>query len=262
MTSEVDGHGYSPGSPRALYAILIALEREFRTSGEAALSVMIRVMRKVTIVMLVAMLGACDKDDGDTGDAPVVDLAALPGVYAGTLPCGNCPGIAVRLWLRDDGVFFMRQDYMATVDSPTERVHALGHWTWDAAAALVLRGRGPERRFSYQAPRLEMHTLSGERPILERDTEEPFTDSLSLQGEYISTGDAATFAECLTGLRFRVHEDARGRDLRRRHRSVSPADRAALVSIDAHIAPPGAAPGEVLIVDNFVALRPGTDCSD
>jgi hypothetical protein len=43
---------------------------------------------------------------------------------------------------------------------------------------------------------------------------------------------------------------------------VSPADRPALVSIDAHLVSPSTGSGEELIVDNFVALRPGVACGD
>jgi copper homeostasis protein (lipoprotein) len=220
-------------------------------------------MGKATLVISALLLSACGENDAGSGNAPPFDPTTLPGIYAGTFPCGNCPGIDVRLWLRNDGVFFMRQDYRATDEDPVERVHALGHWAWDSAApALVLRGQGPERRFSYEEPLLKMHTL-GEQPVLERDDGAgPFSDRLPLQGEYVSAGDGVgTFSECVTGLRLRVNDDARGRDLRRRHRAVSPADRPALVSIDAHLAESASTPAdEVLIVDRFVALQPGSDC--
>ena len=222
------------------------------------------VCKATFVIGAVLLLSACGEQDAPSGSVAPPDPATLPGVYAGTFPCGNCPGIDVRLWLRDDGVFFMRQDYQATDQSPMERVHALGRWAWDSAApALVLRGQGPERRFSYREPLLTMHTL-GERPVLERDDAAgPFTDRLPLQGEYVSGGNAGMFAECISGLRLPVQEDSRGRDLKRRHRAVSPADRPALVSIEAHVADSGsAAAQEILIVDRFLALRPSSDCGN
>jgi hypothetical protein len=220
-------------------------------------------MCKGMLVILAVLLGACGENDAASSNVPLLDPSTLPGVYAGTFPCANCPGIEVRLWLRTDGVFFMRQDYQSTDDGPAERVHASGHWAWDSAApALVLRGQGPERRFSYQDPLLKLHTVGGEQPVLERDAAaDPFTDRLPLQGEYVSAGDAGTLSECVTGLRFRVDDDPRGRDLRRRHRAVSPADRPALVSIEAHLVDSGPdAPHETLAVDRFLALSPSGNC--
>jgi len=208
------------------------------------------------------LAGACGDDAARPAAPEPVDLAALPGVYAGTFPCRNCPGIDVRLWLRPDGAFFMRQDYLGAAEEPAERAHATGRWTWDSGPALLsLRSAGPERAFRYRDARLTLQGPGDPHVLARAESAEPFTDRLALQGRYDSVTGAGTFAECYTGLRLPVTDDARGRDLRRRHRAVSPAASPALVAVEAHLAyAQGAEGAEFLAVDRFVSLRPGAAC--
>jgi hypothetical protein len=216
------------------------------------------------VILAAALLCGCGAHRSSEDSTASVDLATLPGVYVGTFPCLNCPGADARLWLRPDGVFFLREDFRADEVSEAERSYALGRWAWDTATSeLVLRGRGPERRFAYAPPgRLQMQ-VPGAPHVLERDaTARRFADRLPLEGKYDSSEGFGTFLECVTGLRFAVRGDADGPSLRRRHRAVSPADRALWVSIEAHIvyADPGGAPTESLAVDRVVTLRPGGEC--
>jgi copper homeostasis protein (lipoprotein) len=203
-------------------------------------------------------LAACGESGSHSEPAPAVDLSTLPGVYAGVFPCQNCPGIDARLWLRPDGAFFMRQDHRAAEGVDVERTHAFGRWAWDAGGGeLVLRGRGPERRFHYAERALRM-LVPGVPHVLERDEAPlPFTDRVTFEGQYESSAGSGTVTECATGLRFAVRDDASGRNLRRRHRGISPANHAVWVSIEAHLV---FGPAEILAVDRVLAMRPSHDC--
>ena len=204
------------------------------------------------------ILAGCGDSDSPDETAPVVDLGTLVGVYAGVFPCANCPAIDARLWLRADGAFFMRQDHRAAEGADVERTHSLGRWAWDAGAGeLVLRSRGPERRFHYVDGALHM-AVSGLPHVLERDSAAPpFTDRATYEGQYESSAGAGSFRDCATGLRLDVRDDNGGRNLRRRHRAVSPADRAAWVRIEAHLVYER---GEALAVERLLAIRPGQAC--
>lgn len=203
-------------------------------------------------------LVACSGSDSDSEPAPAVDIGTLVGGYSGVFPCENCPAIDARLWLRPDGAFFMRQDHRADDDAEVERTHSLGRWAWDAGAGeLVLRGRGPERRFRYVDGALRM-AVSRLPHVLERDNASaPFTDRVGLEGQYESSVGAGTLRDCITGLHLTVRDDPGGRNLRRRHRAVSPASRASWVRIEAHLVYEG---GEALAVDRLLAIRPGQEC--
>ncbi|HEY7673035.1 MAG TPA: copper resistance protein NlpE N-terminal domain-containing protein [Gammaproteobacteria bacterium] len=211
----------------------------------------------VSVVAALA-LAACRGHDSDSEPAPAVDIGALVGVYAGVFPCENCPGIDTRLWLRPDGAFFMRQDRRAAEGADVERTNALGRWAWDGGAGeLVLRGHGPERRFHYVDGALQM-AVAGLPHVLQRDSAEPpFTDRVRLEGQYESSVGVGTLRECATGLALTVRDDNGGRNLRRRHRAVSPANRTAWVAIEAHL---GYERGEVVAVDRLLAIRPGQSC--
>jgi hypothetical protein len=94
--------------------------------------------------------------------------------------------------------------------------------------------------------------------VLERDgAAPPFTDRTRFEGQYESSVGVGTFDDCITGLELTVHDDTGGRNLRRRHRAVSPANRAAWVQIEAHL---GYERGEALAIDRLIAIRPGQEC--
>jgi hypothetical protein len=151
----------------------------------------------------------------------------------------------------------MRQDHRVE-GAEVERTHSLGRWAWDAGAGeLVLRGRGPERRFHYVDGALQM-AVSGLPHVLERDgAGQPFTDRARFEGQYESTVGVGTLRDCITGLQLTVHDDSGGRNLRRRHRAVSAANRAAWVQIEAHLVYER---GEALAIDRLLAIRPGQTC--
>ena len=203
-------------------------------------------------------LVACGGPDSDGAAPPTVEVGTLVGVYKGVFPCENCPAIDAGLWLRPDGAFFLRQDHRAAEGADVERTHSLGRWAWDAGVGeLVLRGRGPERRFRYIDGALRM-AVPGLPHVLERDdASPPFTDRVGLEGQYESSVGVGSVRDCITGLHLTVHDDTNGRNLRRRHRAVSPANRAAWVRIEAHLVYEG---GETLAVDRLLAIRPGQEC--
>lgn len=216
------------------------------------------------LALLAVLLCGCESE---REDAPVATPmpTTLAGVYSGRLPCSNCAAIAATLWLRPDGRFFMRQRFVdednGGAESPTQdsATYSLGHWHWDEIAGeAVLRGAGPERRLiTRDGERLELRVASPIEHVLQRDTSHPkFVDRLTLDGESAVTEDGATFRECLTGLTFAVAESGAYRELRRQHRRMNARGKVALTTIEGHLA----TTGERLVVDKFVAIKPGTAC--
>jgi hypothetical protein len=216
------------------------------------------------LALFATLLGGCESERDDAAVATPMPTT-LAGVYSGQLPCSNCAAIAATLWLRPDGRFFMRQRFVdehnggaqsATQDSAT---YSLGRWHWDEIAGeAVLRGAGPERRLiTRDGERLELRVASPVDHVLQRDTSHPkFVDRLTLDGESAVTEDGATFRECLTGLTFAVAESGAYRELRRQHRRMNGRGNVALTTIEGHLA----TTGERLVVDRFVAIKPGTAC--
>jgi len=216
------------------------------------------------LALLAALLCGCESEHADVPVATPMPTT-LAGVYSGQLPCSNCAAIAATLWLRPDGRFFMRQQFLdednggaksATQNSAT---YSLGRWHWDEIAGeAVLRGAGPERRLvTRDGERLELRVASPIEHVLQRDTSHPqFVDRVTLDGESAVTENGATFRECLTGLTFAVAESGAYRELRRQHRRMNARGKVALTTIEGHLA----TTGERLVVDQFVAIKPGTAC--
>jgi hypothetical protein len=217
----------------------------------------------IALALIAFVAASCGRDHGADGDATTPAPTTLPGVYAGQLPCSNCTGIGATLWLRDDGRYFYRQSFNGGEGTVgTEMTYALGRWAWDEhAAEVVLRGPGPERRLStVGGDQLRLRVASPVEHLLARDATSPaFKDRVRFDGESSATKEGVvTFTECLTGLPLRVADAGAFKELRRQHRVMNPRGKVALTTVDAHLAQ--VASGEVLVVDRFIAIKPGTPC--
>jgi NlpE N-terminal domain len=216
------------------------------------------------LALLGATLAGCSHDR--TGDAPTATPMppTVPGVYAGKFPCSNCAAIAATLWLRPDNRFFLRQTFTDDAKSPLghgDATYALGQWSWNERnAEIVLRGAGPERRLTVlDDDRLTLLASSPVEHVLLRDPAIPaFGDQLRLDGESVVEKTGATFTECLTGLPLRIAEVGAFKELRRQQRIMNPRGKVALTTVDAHLA--HVASGEVIVVDRFVTIKPGSAC--
>ncbi|WP_165967304.1 copper resistance protein NlpE [Luteimonas aestuarii] len=61
------------------------------------------------------------------------DRRAFAGMFSGTLPCADCPGIDTRLHIADDGTFHLTEAYRDRGNAQTA-----GTWTVDAAGTRLL----------------------------------------------------------------------------------------------------------------------------
>jgi hypothetical protein len=193
-------------------------------------------------------------------------------VYAGEFPCSNCASIQATLWLRPDGAFVLRQQFLDDPSAPNgntsqegpSTTYGLGRWSWDEVAAeAVLRGRGPERRVVVRGEgELQLRAASSVEHVLARvAAAPPFGDRLTLDGESAVSENGASFKECLTGLTFAVADTGAYRELRRQHRRMNARGKVALTTVDAHLVrADGATTSERLAVDKFIGIKPGTGC--
>jgi hypothetical protein len=222
--------------------------------------------------LLLAMLVACDgAGDGPDGEAAYFDAAALPGAYVGRFVCRNCPGIEVALWLRADGTFFLRQDYLGGEDAPTERVHKFGRWTFDTIdRTLALQSRGPDLRFAVDDDAVLTALTGPEEPqrLSRADELGPFHDLVRVEGEYAMKPEH--FRECETGLTFALDDGPGRRELRRRHRDVSQPQTPAFVTLEARFSyraedaaeaePTSSAERLSLNIEEVLSLKPRSEC--
>jgi len=128
-------------------------------------------MKTTSILLAVAVvLSACapgKKEDAPAKAAPPdmhtsrnsLDWA---GVYAGVLPCADCPGIDTRLTLGNDGTFELVARYLERPAAPrTER----GKFTWQPGGnAITLDANGGGQQFAVGEGRLTLLDRDGARP--------------------------------------------------------------------------------------------------
>ncbi len=226
--------------------------------------------RTVLLALGAAILGGCGRDSSNAVEPRTPMPATLAGVYEGEFPCSNCAAIQATLWLRPDGTFMLRQQFLDGPSVPSgsaspspSTTYGLGRWRWDEVAAeAVLRGRGPERRVAVRGEgQLQLRAASSSEHVLARvAAAPPFGDRLTLDGESAVSANGASFKECLTGLRFAVADTGAYRELRRQHRRMNARGKVALTTVEAHVVPADSATSERLVVDKFIAIKPGTGC--
>lgn len=216
-----------------------------------------RLLRSAACAALIAAVVACGRDSAEVARAPTPIPDNLAGFYAGDFPCGSCTAIATALWLRDDGVFVLRQRYLGTEAQP---VAALGRWRWDeTAAALVLEGSGPERRFAHGADAtLTFATASPLPHVLARAQDGRADERMRIRGLAQFAERGATLTECVSGLALPLAELGQFTELRRLYRRMVTVGTPARVSVVAHLSQDGAT--ESWVVEEIVEVQPQETC--
>jgi len=221
--------------------------------------------------LLVLLLAVAVPARAATGDEPPAGPVGNAGLYLGTLPCADCPGIRYRLHLRPGGVYVLETEYLGR-GGPRA---ALGAWAEAAdAGSIELRRPGEAPlRFEVLEPGVLRLLGADGKPIASKlDYElrrslavERFQPRLHLQGLYTYMADAGLFRECVTGARFPVAQVADNAALERGYSAARGAPGAeVLVELDGHIAVQPSMEGDrledALVVERFGGAFPGETC--
>lgn len=234
-------------------------------------------MRSMTrnLFILAALATACGAPEpvrpGRLVDA---DLAPYPAAYEGILPCADCEGIRYTLNLFDDHVFYLRTAYLGLLPTDVQAFDALGVWSFSPDGAMLVLEGGEEAPMRFSVPdawSLRMRALDGSTI----DSELNYTlyrlpefvrlePALTLRGLYQYYADAANFTECRTGRRYPVlfegdHLALERAYLETPHEPLAPV----LAEIEGRLVmaqPMEGSVREMLLVDQFLGLRPGQDC--
>lgn len=219
--------------------------------------------RPFVVVLLVAFFAACS--DGGSRPSPATFArpdGPAPDVYRGVFPCEDCPGIDTSLWLRADGAFFWRQEYLDDQGDAATTVHNRGRWQVEPSGTLVLNGAGPPRRLEAAGPgTLLLLTPSALEHRLSVAPDAPaFTDSILIEGIAIVENGTATLAECRTALT----APASGADMRRfvrQYRSLGYRGEPVLVELEARFDWADDGTLRSFVVDRFSTIKARSTCS-
>lgn len=216
--------------------------------------------RRLLLVIGILLIGGCGDDRESSA---TLGYSSLPGVYAGTFPCQNCPGIQVTLWLRPDGRFFIRQRYIADAESDAMITYNLGRWSWmTGEGALELRGAGPKRTFTHpDRDTLLMRTGSDLEHRLSRQSAAlEFTATIAMTGVMNVAVDGASFTECLTGLVAPVDKNRELTRFQQQYRSVDARGRPAFVELEGRFNWLQDGSPKSLIIERFITVKEDRTC--
>jgi len=82
------------------------------------------------MVIFALCMNAC-KTRGTVANVSTVELT---GIYSGTLPCADCPGIQTRIELQPEGIYTMQTMY---IDRSEEVFTQSGKFEWDASKSII-----------------------------------------------------------------------------------------------------------------------------
>lgn len=101
----------------------------------------------VGAILFAAMLGCAGPIGSQPGTEtiPTGDTSRTSldwaGVYSGTLPCADCPGIRMRIELREDGTFTRSLLYL---EGDGRQRTDTGRFTWDDSGSRITLGEGSD----------------------------------------------------------------------------------------------------------------------
>jgi len=207
------------------------------------------------------------------GGKPGDLYATLPAAFTGVLPCADCEGIAYHLDFFKDGVFYLRSRYLGRPDGVSYDVGRYALST-DGVTLVLQGGREAPLYFSIEDADTLRKLGMQARPIesglnYDLTRAEPFSPAepaLPMRGMFVYWADAAAFSECLTGRSMPVAMEGGYIDLERAYMAAEvdpPATVMALVEgrIAQRMPMEGPGPVPTLVVDRFLRLAPGEECS-
>ncbi|WP_132980646.1 copper resistance protein NlpE [Pigmentiphaga sp. D-2] len=118
--------------------------------------------------VLIAGCGTPSREHDTPAASPVVDghnarnTLDWDGVYEGTLPCADCPGIRTRLTLRQDGRYELETQYLDR-QPRVDRVEGSFTWQPDGTRITLDQAAGGRQYFVAEGRLIQLY-MDGTRP--------------------------------------------------------------------------------------------------
>lgn len=203
-------------------------------------------------------------------------IAPLPATFTGMIPCGDCSGQRLTLNLRPDGIFLLRHTYVGVTAGKDEHFYDLGRWvvSQDGARLILQGGTEAPRQFAIKdRGTLRMLTNEGQEirsrlsyDLFRSERFDPIEDTFRLRGMFNYMADAASFTECLTGMRFPVAQEKDYAAVERAYLAArqTPGE-PLLVTFDGRLTKRPVGEGEAvkdaIVVDHLDRVWPGETCA-
>lgn len=199
----------------------------------------------------------------------------LAGYFADTIPCADCPGIVMRLDLKNDSSFILEQEYLGRKDS-SRLFYQLGNWTVvDSILHLSEITEGP-KQFKILQPD-EIRILDNEGAII-TDTRlnyalhrQPgsFTakKDILVHGMFALTANGALLKICSLEKDFPVTFAAAMQNMQAQYRKLKKADGERIFtevegSFENQPSKEAGKTTEVFAIKKFIRFTPGEKCRE
>lgn len=194
-------------------------------------------------------------------------LQAMQQSYSGVVPCADCSGINVSLFLQQDGTYVMQETYQGA-KSGDHAIASYGKWARTADKLVLTDSKGEKRYFHPQGENLAMLDTHGQ-PIVSqfnyvlKPTQQDMPKTpMVLTGMVQYSADVALFSDCATGKVFPV---AANKTLEQGYLAArKKPNELVFVSMDGHfIVEPSTEDGamqKTVVADNKVKFDAGKGC--
>lgn len=213
----------------------------------------------IAAVALVSLFGCNNRSE-----APETLLALKPmqQSYRGVVPCADCEGIEVSLFLDKDGTWVRNMRYLGGKGSGNYSDY--GTWERTAEKLMLRDSQGNKTWYQPHDDALEMLDTNG-NPVdspanytLKALSAPLPTEPLAMKGMYRYMADSATFKDCATGRTFLMDSNAE------LERGFAGSPEPVLLELKAHFIydknPDTGAPFKALKADGGGHFHPGKNC--
>ena len=200
--------------------------------------------------------------ESDTG----ATTRALAGVYADTVPCNDCQGIATRLTLKPDSLYELREQYLGRTDPA---VSQRGPWrVRGQVLTLAPSGSAPGRSYQVAANQsLQLLDATGQ-PM--PDGTQGYTLHYRSDGDLNEAGtrreftglySGAAFTECGTDTHYELDAGNLDAELDRQYAAIRRKDgKPVFLRVSATVQPAAGTDSPGLLVDKILEVKPDPVC--
>lgn len=198
--------------------------------------------------------------------AQAAELKPMQQSYRGVVPCADCEGTEILLFLEKDGTWVINQTDQASGVSFAR----YGKWARTADKLVLTDSDGEKQYFHPKGDSLVMLDSKG-NPI-----DSPFNHTLDavdsklpstampMKGQFQYMADAGVFQDCATGKTFAIADNA---ELERAYAAARGKNNApVLLVVEGHftlqVSRDSGQLQKVLVADKGVKFKPGKTCSD
>lgn len=217
---------------------------------------------------LFALMGCNNRGDVDTvSPVRAEKLKPMQQSWRGILPCADCEGIETSLFLEKDGTWVMNQGYQG--GKAPSNFASYGRWARTADKLVLTDASGEKLYFHAKGSSLEMLDREGNpirsqlNYVLQPVTASLPTTPMAMRGMYSRTAGMGAFADCITGKRVAVSNDAQ---LEQQYKAASgQTSLPILLEVEGHFTlQPKAGSGameKALVADKNAKFIAGKDCN-